>query len=97
MEVCQIVKVCERVDRAWNNHLYLCTASIDGKIILLKYLKIQLNTDLKIILLDSQNNYVEYLNLLKKSRNSFVLLLERIILLKFKNLGTFENNFIGSK
>jgi len=77
--------------------LSICTASIDGKIILLKYLKIQLNTDLKIILLDSQNNYVEYLNLLKKSRNSFVLLLERIILLKFKNLGTFENNFIGSK
>jgi len=30
-----------------------------GKMVLLKYLKIWLDTDLKIILLDHQNNYVE--------------------------------------
>jgi len=32
------------------------------KTILLKYLKVQLDTDLKIILSDLQNNYVERLN-----------------------------------
>jgi len=42
----------------WINFHLLSTE----KTILLKYLKIELNIDFKVILLDHQNNYVERLN-----------------------------------
>jgi len=44
------------------------------KIILLKYLKVLLVTDLKIILLDRQNNYGERLNVDDNTAKSFNVL-----------------------
>ena len=42
--------------------------------ILLKYLKLQLNTDLKIILLIHQNNYVDNSDMMNDVENNFDIL-----------------------
>jgi len=46
--------------------------------VLLKYLKILLDTDMKIILLDHQNNYVERLNIDDNTAKSFNVLLTNL-------------------